>query len=124
MSGITEGGGREMDGDTGGGGEDRRRGVPTLVSIEFLVTNGLRGALQARQQSQQNTALKILIIRTHACKHTRTHTGRQRHVVGLKYIFFSNSEFPVSESFAATPCSNNPVLINATHQWTLIIKTD
>ncbi len=51
MSGITEGGGREMDGNTGRGGEDRRRGVHTLLSIEFLVKNGLSTALQARQQS-------------------------------------------------------------------------
>lgn len=56
MSATVEGGGREMDGDTDEGGEDRRRDFHTLLSIEFLVINGLSPALhELKPGSSPNT---------------------------------------------------------------------
>lgn len=65
MSGIAEGGGREMDGDTDRGVEDRRRDIHTLLSIDFLVTNYLSPA-----RPNMQTHMNLLITSTHVDKHT------------------------------------------------------
>lgn len=79
-----------MDGDADRGGEDRRRDFHTLLSIEFLVTNGFCPAPKARQQTTyKNTDMKILICSTHANTHTYTQAGRDILICCLVlYTFF------------------------------------
>lgn len=94
MSGVAEGGGQEMDGDTDRRGEDRRRDVHTLLSIEFLVTNGLNPALcelkpDSRPNTCKNKDMKMLISSLHA----NTYTQRQAVMWCLVLnIPFSNPE--------------------------------
>lgn len=92
MSGIAEGGGQEMDRDTDRGGEDRRRDVHTLLSIEFLVTNSLSPALrELKPHSRPNTCkdMKMLISSLYANTHTQRQVGSDV-LFSLKYTFFKS----------------------------------
>lgn len=109
-----------MDGDTDGGREDRRWDIHTLLSIEFPVTNGFsrRGRLHTQyvpkqrheHTNLQHTSKDIVICCLHLLQALRK-TG---------YCW----EFPFSKSFVAMTYTHNHTLINAPHQWSLIIKTD